>query len=77
MAATFTADMATAERAEAIKTPPRQGFMRRLMMALIEARQRSAEREIGRYIAMHGGVLTDSLERDISRTFGAPAGRKY
>jgi len=77
MASILTADMATAERAEAVKTPPRQGFMKRLMTALIEARQRTAEREIERYIAMHGGVLTDSLERDISRTFGAPAGRKY
>ena len=77
MAAIFTADLAAAEPANASKTPARQGYMKRFMTALIEARQRSAEREIERYIAMHGGVLTDSLERDISRTFGGPAGRKY
>lgn len=29
-----------------------------------------AESEIERYIQAHGGVLTDSLERDISRQFG-------
>ena len=31
--------------------------------------------EVGQFIADHGGVLTDSLEREISRRFGGHAGR--
>ena len=30
---------------------------------------------VGRFIADHGGVMTDSLEREISRRFGGQAGR--
>ena len=39
--------------------------LRRFFNALIEARQRRAEREIARYLASHGGLLTDGMEREI------------
>jgi hypothetical protein len=48
---------------------PKQGFWHKLMNSLIEARKEAAEREVGRYIAGHGGVLTDALEREIGRRF--------
>jgi|ThiBio_1000_plan_1041568.scaffolds.fasta_scaffold05161_4 hypothetical protein len=48
---------------------PKQGFWNKLMKSFVEARQRAAEREIARYIALNGGALTDSLEREISRRF--------
>lgn len=75
MATTFTADLASTERTEVTVAASRPGLFKRFVAALIASRERAAEREIERYIAMHGGVLTDSIERDLSRTFGEQAGR--
>jgi hypothetical protein len=77
MATIFTTDLTSAGHAETFDTTSRPGIFRRVMNALIESRHRAAEREIERYIMMHGGKLTDSIERDLSRTFGGHAGRKY
>lgn len=77
MATTFNADLASTNRTEAAVAVSQPSVFKRFFAALIEARQRSAEREIERYISMHGGVLTDSIERDLSRTFGQQAGTKY
>lgn len=74
MATTFTADLAPATSVETSVAKPRVGFFKRFLTAMMEARERAAEREIERYIAAHGGVLTDNIERDISRTFGSRAG---
>ena len=49
----------------------RKDILRRIYAAMIASRQRAAEREIERYIMLHGGKLTDKLERDISRNFGS------
>ena len=49
---------------------PRPGFLRRLRRAIESEQQRRAERVISRYIAEHGGRITDSLEREIERRFG-------
>jgi hypothetical protein len=38
-------------------------------------RQSEAESEVARFINDHGGVLTDDLERQISREFGSRVGR--
>ena len=35
--------------------------------ALIESQQRRADREIARFLASHGGLLTDEMEREIMR----------
>lgn len=51
--------------AEAAAKEPRQSFWRRLYNSMIEAQQRRAEREVARYLASHGGLLTDSMEREI------------
>ncbi len=39
------------------------GVLRRIIDAVLESRQRQADREIARFIARSGGRLTDDLER--------------
>ncbi len=51
-----------------------KGILRSIYAAMIASRQRAAEREIERFIMLHGGLLTDKLERDISRNFGSFSG---
>jgi hypothetical protein len=46
---------------------PRKSFWRRLGDALIESQQRRADREIARFLASHGGLMTDDMEREIMR----------
>ena len=41
---------------------------RRVFDAMIHARERRAEREVARYLANHGGLLTDDMERQIMRS---------
>ncbi|NJO33912.1 MAG: hypothetical protein HC869_12985 [Rhodospirillales bacterium] len=50
-----------------VKKAPRKSLWRRLVDAIIESRQRRAEREIARFLASHGGLLTDDVEREIMR----------
>lgn len=38
---------------------------RRAFAAVIQSRQRRADREIAAYLQSHGGLLTDDLEREI------------
>ena len=45
----------------------RPGFFARVFAAMKLARQRQAEREIVRYLALTGGRLTDETEREIQR----------
>ncbi len=54
---------APADVAEA--RPPRKSFWRRAFDALVEAQQRRADREIARFLASHGGLMTDDMERQI------------
>jgi hypothetical protein len=55
-------DLTTAEEASAA---PRRGFWRRVFDGIALAQQRRAEREIARYLASHGGLLTDGMEREL------------
>jgi hypothetical protein len=41
----------------------------RVLNALIESRQRHADREIAQYLTLTGGKLTDDVERNIERRF--------
>ena len=52
-------DLASA--APAVEQPLRKPLWRRLFDALMESQQRRAEREIARYLASHGGLLTDDM----------------
>jgi hypothetical protein len=45
------------------------GLFSRLLAALMESRQRQADREIARYLAGTGGKFTDETEREIERRF--------
>ena len=54
-----------------------RGVLRRFFDAIIESRQRKADRVIASYIAQSGGRLTDSIERELmdrvsNATFGEP-----
>ena len=73
MATTITNELASAGTHSEAEARP--GVLRRAWRAIVEARHRAAEREIERYIMNHGGVLTDRIEQELSRNFGAPAGR--
>jgi hypothetical protein len=46
---------------------PRPSLLRRLVDALIETRQRQAEREVARFLESTGGKLTDTVEREIEK----------
>ncbi len=50
------------------------GILKRIVGAMFEARRRQADQEIARYITLNGGVMTDDLERAISRRYGAIVG---
>jgi len=50
----------------------RRGLFRRFLAALMESRQRQADREIARYMRDCGGKLTDDVEREIERRFLPP-----
>ena len=45
--------------------PERKGFWRRLYEGLQTSQQRRADREIAAFIARHGGLLSDDMERQI------------
>jgi hypothetical protein len=63
-------------RVESPAAPPAtRGLFARLVDAIAAANQRRAEREITRFLANHGGKLTDEVEREIERRFLASGPR--
>ena len=52
------------------KSAPRFGLLARLSDALRTRRNANRDSDIGHFIESHGGVMTDELERQISRQFG-------
>jgi hypothetical protein len=46
------------------------GLMTKVVRSIQASRERAAAREIRRFIDHNGGVLTDSIEREISRRYG-------
>lgn len=66
--ATHTLPLPCAPALDAALPPkPRRRLLRRLMAALLTARQRQADAEIARYLAATGWKLTDAVEREIER----------
>jgi hypothetical protein len=47
----------------------KRSVWRRLLDAVIASRQRHADLEIARFLATHGGKITDDVEREIERRF--------
>jgi hypothetical protein len=58
-----------------VAAPAQPGPLSRFWAAIIAGQQARANAEVARYIAAHGGQLTDELERAISRAYGTRAGR--
>lgn len=52
-----------------VERPKKRSLLLRALDALIEARYRQAEREIGRVLRCNGGLMTDETEREIERRF--------
>ena len=50
-----------------VATQPKPGHFARLLAAIMESRQRQADREIARFIELNGGKLTDDLEFHIEQ----------
>jgi hypothetical protein len=50
----------------------KQGLWHKLMTAIMDSRREQAEREVARYVSLHGGVITDQIEREIGRRFLTP-----
>ncbi|HET9273375.1 MAG TPA: hypothetical protein VFO09_03820 [Methyloceanibacter sp.] len=61
---TYSHDTAIAAESGAAEKP-RGSFWRRVFDAIIASRQRRAEREVAAYLASHGGLFTDDMEREI------------
>jgi hypothetical protein len=53
----------------AVSVRPRHGVVRRIFAAIERSLQRRAEEEAGRFIAEHGGRLTDDVERQLEGRF--------
>jgi hypothetical protein len=70
-AMTFITDAvpSTSRMPATAETVRRPGFFTRVLNAMVEARQRHAEREIAQYLTMTGGRFTDDVERAIERRF--------
>lgn len=49
--------------------PKKPSLWSRIVKAIVEARERQVEREIGRLIERGGGRITDQIERSIERHF--------
>ena len=45
---------------------PRPGLLRRFFDAIMDGRQRRAQRDIDYYVATHGRRMTDAMEREIN-----------
>jgi hypothetical protein len=57
------------------RTPEHKSLWRRMYEAFVTAQQRRAEREVARYLASHGGLITDDIEREIMRRLANGGGR--
>ena len=51
-----------------------RAFFGRLGAAIATSRRLKAEQEVARFLEANGGRLTDNMEREISRRFGAHIG---
>ena len=63
--------------APAVETAPsaRKSMWRRISEAILAAQQRRADREIALYLASHGGLFTDEVEREIARRLSGSSRR--
>ena len=60
-------DSTFAPQASVAEKEPRKSIWRRFFDGIVLAQERRADREIARFLASHGGLLTDDMEREIMR----------
>jgi hypothetical protein len=53
----------------AIRKPVHNGFLRRISAVIERWKQRQIDQEAGRFIAEHGGRLSDDVERQLTDHF--------
>ena len=58
-------DKATATGSNAVAN--KAGVLRRIFDAIVEQRQKQADRDIARFLARSGGRLTDDMEREMTQ----------
>ncbi len=58
-------DQASTTRSNAVAN--KAGVLRRIFDAIIESRQKQADRDIARFLARSGGRLTDDIEREMTQ----------
>jgi hypothetical protein len=63
---TYTHDTLGAPAVE-VAPKDRKSIWRRIIEAMSAVQQRRADREIALYLAHHGGLFTDDMEREIMR----------
>jgi len=61
---------ATVRASRRAPNSPQQGIFRRIFAAIDRWHLRRAEQEAGRFIAAHGGRLTDDIERQLTEHLG-------
>jgi predicted TIM-barrel fold metal-dependent hydrolase len=74
MARSLSFNLDTMDATQVVQASKKPSLFARFFNALVDSRQRAADREIERFIAHRGGRLTDETEREISRRFGNLAG---
>jgi hypothetical protein len=58
-------DQASSTRSDPVAS--KAGVLRRFFDAIIESRQKQADRDIARFLARSGGRLTDDIEREMTQ----------
>jgi hypothetical protein len=58
-------DNAATTRSDAVAS--KAGILRRIVDAIVETRQKQADRDIARFLARSGGRLTDDMEREMTQ----------
>jgi hypothetical protein len=58
-------DQASATGSNAVAR--KAGLLRRIFDAIVEQRQKQADRDIARFLARSGGRLTDDMEREMTQ----------
>lgn len=60
-------DLVPYSSASRIGWSAKPGILRRLYGAIVDARQRDANRIVAKFLARSGGQLTDDIEREMTR----------
>jgi len=74
---TYSHDSLAVPAAAATTSAQRRPIWRRVYDAMVASQQRRAEREIAMYLASHGGLFTDGMEREMMLRMSGNAKRSF